>query len=60
MIEQGLVHNRYDVLAALKDSGLAINRAGKDIGALERLVARQVGKIRAEAWQPCRRPGMRM
>lgn len=30
MIEQGLVHNREDVLSALKDAGLGINRAGKD------------------------------
>ncbi len=29
-LEQGLVHNREDVLTALQEAGLAINRAGKD------------------------------
>ena len=29
-LEQGLVHNRKDVLAALQDAGLSINRAGRD------------------------------
>ena len=29
-LEQGLVHNRTDVLTALQEAGLEINRAGKD------------------------------
>ena len=29
-IEQGLVRNREDILNALRESGMEINRAGKD------------------------------
>jgi len=55
-ITQGLVCNRADILSALQDAGMEINRAGKDYISVRNpangMKLRFKGGIYAEAWTP--------
>ena len=60
-IENGNIQNRADVLAALQEVGLEINRAGKDYLSVRDPESNQIlrlkGGIYAECWQLTDQPG---